>query len=179
MRELVRKYEEVDPEFYYCPLNFPYEMSPDWITEPGTPGLGWGGWSTDETSINIGYDWFINFSVPSGYPDMQFFNGFRITKTISQAREDIAVACDSLRVHQATGPATNHDQDLYNWEFRKQYDLPGEYTGAWYVWGVWQGHQWSAGGINVLYGDGHVEFNQWNSSNMKARALISGGVFYN
>ena len=177
MRDLMRDYEDVDPEFYYCPLNHPYPMGPDWITEPGTPGSGWGGWNTFETYINISYYWYANFE--SSYDETPiFFNGGKIPKRLADGKADVALAADPLNVHKGVGPSVSPDQDLYNWEFRQTYDVPGEYTGSWYIHGVWQGHNWNAGGTNVLYGDGHVEFLEWNSSNIKSRMDVGGGVFY-
>jgi len=181
MRLLMRNYEEIDPEFYYCPLNFPYEMSPDWITVPGTPGSGWGGWNTDESHINISYYWFVNYSIP-GVDDADFdrgdnfYHGFKIPRRMSDAKADIALACDPLNVHAAVGPPV--DPVLDDFEFSETYNLPGEYVGSWYVHGVWQGHPWNAGGTNVLLGDGHAEFREWNSSDVKVRAYISGGWFH-
>ena len=97
MRDLMRDYEDVDPEFYYCPLNHPYPMGPDWITEPGTPGSGWGGWNTFETYINISYYWYANFE-SSFDADPVFFNGGKIPKRLADGKADVALAADPLTV---------------------------------------------------------------------------------
>ena len=183
MVQLINDFEEIKAEFFYCPMDWPYRMDPDWITEPGRPGSGWGGWRTNETNINISYQWFAGFTLSpvatSSNPDkgLTLLNGTKIPRRMEETNSRDALANDNLRVHPNAPSMAGDQSDIYNWEFRKTYNIPGEYNGSWYIHGVWQGHPWQAGGTNVLLGDGSVEKRRWNDPKVKAR-MYASGVFY-
>ncbi len=185
MRQLINDFEDIKAEFFYCPMDWPYRMDPDWVSV----SPAWGGWNTNSQYINISYQWFAGFVLaPDGTPtnpnkNIGFLNNTKIPRRMEETNSRDALANDNLRVHVNAPSLANDDQtDIYNWEFRKTYNVPGEYNGSWYLHGVWQGHPWQAGGTNVLLGDGHVERRKWNAPNVKARLVIPespvDGVFY-
>ena len=144
-----------ETEFFYCPLD-PSGVSDDY----GMPPYTYASWKYRNEPGNvyviISYAWYANF----GGSDFRYYNGFKLISKMEEANSSRALGSDMLFVFPPYDPS---GQDPLNRKFRKE-----DYAGKqWTNTGVWMGHPWSVGGINVLGSDGSVEKHRWAETKVR------------
>ncbi len=147
-------------EFFYCPLD-PH-VSPDYLDSTGSNGYGaWDFADPPESCgyVIISYAWYVNFGAGSG-TSWRYYNGFRLITKMEEANSSRALGSDMLFIYP---PMSTSGKDPLDWEFGKE-----DYAGKeWWRTGVWMGHPWGVGGINVLGSDGSVEKHRWAEAKLR------------
>ncbi len=145
------------PELFYCPLD-PTGISIDY----GTPPYDYASWKYRNEPGNqyviISYAWYANF----GAPGFRYYNGHKPASNMGEANSSHALGSDMLFILWPWVPDQTGRTAL-DFEFRKE-DYAGE---QWYNTGVWMGHPWGGGGINVLGSDGSVEKHRWAETKVR------------
>ncbi len=147
-----------ETEFFYCPLD-PSGVSDDY----GIPPYTYASWKyrnePGNVYVMISYAWYANFGAGSA-TRWRYYNGFKLIRNMQEANSNRALGSDMLFVYE---PFTTSGQNPLDWEFRKE-DYAGE---QWNNTGVWMGHPWGVGGINVLSSDGGVEKHKWAETKLR------------
>lgn len=173
-----------NPEYFYCPLSketnragLAYPSSPDWYYKgAGSALAGWNGGPNGDcayrgASYEIWFSFIPYIQAQTGNQCISYFNGNKFIKRSLDAPSSIAIASDALSINYTNSGA--NDQTALDWKFKKEdWSLSKRNNDRAYLS---SGHDWQIGGINVLYGDFHVEKTRWQEAEGRAK-IVSGPV---
>ena len=150
---------------------------PDWyfVSPSGVPMAGWNGGPDGNVlyraaSYNMWFNFFPSVGAVSGTNNTSYYNGNKFIGRSSDTSSTVAIVSDSLGI--STTAASISVQEALDWVFTKDdWNISKSSTdGGSYLF---PNHDWNIGGINVLFGDYHVEKRTWQQ--VKARARIVAG----